>query len=169
MSGEIPSAHNIDHVGVSIPNLDQAISFFQNVLGAEFLFRFEESPGTVLEGPFQSGKGPKAGQQTRYFNRDVACSERPVGMSKGFAYYRAAALSASQNLEFSKQQLRMPVLAWGGSAGMGDNLRKLVEPLAAHVQGGAIDDCGHYVMEEQPEVLAGKLLDFFKHAEDRAR
>ena len=104
-------------------------------------------------------------------NRDryVACYERPGGMSNGFAYYRAAALSASQNLEFSKQQLRMPVLALGGSAGMGDHLKKLIEPLAAHVEGGAIEDCGHYVMEEQPEVLAGKLLDFFKHVEGRAQ
>ena len=46
MSGGIPGAHNVDHVGVSVPNFDQAISFFRDVLGAEFLFRFEESPGT---------------------------------------------------------------------------------------------------------------------------
>ena len=101
--------------------------------------------------------------------RYVACYERPGGMSNGFAYYRAAALSGSQNLDFSKQQLRMPVLALGGSAGMGDNLRKLVTRLAAHVEGGAIEDCGHYVMEEQPEVLASKLLEFFRHVEGRAR
>jgi len=32
------------------------------------------------------------------------------------------------------------------------------------VQGGAIDDCGHCVMEEQPEITR-KLLDFFEHVE----
>lgn len=31
MSQGIPGARNVDHVGVSVPNLDQAISFFRNV------------------------------------------------------------------------------------------------------------------------------------------
>ena len=46
MSRGIPGAHNVDHVGVSVPDLDQAISFFRDVLGADFLFGFEEGPGT---------------------------------------------------------------------------------------------------------------------------
>ena len=46
MSQGIPGARNVDHIGVSVPNLDQAISFFRDVLGAEFLFRFDEGPGT---------------------------------------------------------------------------------------------------------------------------
>jgi catechol 2,3-dioxygenase-like lactoylglutathione lyase family enzyme len=126
-----------------VPDLDQAVSFFRDVLGAELLFRFEEGPGTenpadlqktlgvdpnsklniammrlgpnlnlelmdyrtpgqnrsipktsdvdvahiafwvddmevaakylrkrgcrLLEGPFKSDRGPKAGQQIRYF------------------------------------------------------------------------------------------------------
>jgi catechol 2,3-dioxygenase-like lactoylglutathione lyase family enzyme len=46
MSQGIPGARNADHIGVSVPDLDQVISFFRDVLGAEFLFRFEEDPGT---------------------------------------------------------------------------------------------------------------------------
>src|ERR1035438_4835302 len=46
MSLGIPGARNVDHIGVSVPNLDQAISFFRDVLGAKFLFRFGEGPGT---------------------------------------------------------------------------------------------------------------------------
>jgi len=46
MSLGIPGARNVDHIGVSVPNLDQAISFFRDVLGATFLFRFDEGPGT---------------------------------------------------------------------------------------------------------------------------
>jgi pimeloyl-ACP methyl ester carboxylesterase len=100
-------------------------------------------------------------------NRDryVACYSKPGGMTRGFAYYRAYAASASQNLEFSKQKLRMPVLALGGNGGMADNLRKLMQPRATHVEGGGIEDCGHYVVEEQPEVLARTLLDFFDRVE----
>jgi pimeloyl-ACP methyl ester carboxylesterase len=103
-------------------------------------------------------------------NRDryVTCYGKPGGMSRGFAYYRAAAVSASQNLEFSKQKLRMPVLALGGSAGMADDLRKLLQPVATDLEGGAIEDCGHFVLEEQPQVLAQRLLTFFSRVETAA-
>ncbi len=94
-------------------------------------------------------------------DRYVECYARPGGMSNGFAYYRAAATSARQNLEFSKTKLQMPVLALGGETGTGDRLRKSMESLAIHVEGGEIEDCGHYVMEEQPEFVAGELLRFF--------
>ena len=101
--------------------------------------------------------------------RYIACYSKPGGMSRGFAYYRAAAQSASQNVEFSKHKLPMPVLALGGSGAQGDNLRQSMESLASQVFGGVIEDCGHYVMEEQPEVLAAQLLDFIDHVEDPTR
>jgi len=40
-----------------------------------------------------------------------------------------------------------------------------MESLASNVSGGVIEDCGHYVMEEQPDVLAHRLLEFIKHVE----
>lgn len=86
-------------------------------------------------------------------------------MSQGFTYYRSAALSASQNVAFGKTKLQMPLLALGGQGGLGSNMRKSLEALASNVQGGQIDDCGHYVMEEQPENVAQKLLDFFHNVE----
>ena len=99
-------------------------------------------------------------------SRYVECYSRPGGMSQGFAYYRAVAQSAQQNLAFSKNKLPMPVIALGGKSATGDNLRRSMEPLTVHVEGGVIEDCGHYVMEEQPEQVAGRLLAFFKVAED---
>ena len=100
-------------------------------------------------------------------NRDryVECYSQPGAMSGGFAYYRAAATSASQNIEFSKTKLPMPVLALGGSSGVGDRLRLSMEVLADHVEGGEIEDCGHFVMEEQPEVVSSRLLEFFQRVE----
>lgn len=41
-----------------------------------------------------------------------------------------------------------------------------MEPLALRVQGGIIPDCGHYVMEEQPEQVAATLLRFFAAVEE---
>jgi len=56
----------------------------------------------------------------------------------------------------------MPVLALGGKKAGGDTLCKSMGDLAVSVEGGEIDDCGHYVLEEQPEQVATKLLDFFR-------
>ena len=100
-------------------------------------------------------------------NRDryVEAYARPGAMSRGFAYYRAVAESAIQNKEFSKTKLRMPVLALGGSSATGDHLKQSMKSLAVHVAGGIIEDCGHYVMEEQPEIAAQELLQFFQQAE----
>ena len=103
-------------------------------------------------------------------NRDryVEAYARPGAMSRGFAYYRAVAESSTQNKEFSKLKLPMPVLALGGKSGVGDRLKIALESLSLQVQGGAIADCGHYVMEEQPQVIAHELLRFFEKVEARS-
>jgi catechol 2,3-dioxygenase-like lactoylglutathione lyase family enzyme len=44
----IPGATNVDHVAYTVPDLDQAVSFFTEVLGAELLYR---------EGPIQDPYG----------------------------------------------------------------------------------------------------------------
>ena len=60
MSLGIPGARNVDHIGVSVLNLDQAISFFRDVLGAKFLFRFGQGPGTETPADLEKtlGVGP---------------------------------------------------------------------------------------------------------------
>ncbi len=95
-------------------------------------------------------------------NRDryVQSYSRPGAMSRGFAYYRAVAKSAQQNQEFSKTKLPMPVLALGGESGTGARLKTSMESHALHVDGGSIADCGHYVMEEQPDIVAQSLIQF---------
>ena len=93
-------------------------------------------------------------------DRYVECYTRAGGMSQGFAYYRSAALSASQNVAFGKTKLQMPVLALGGQGGLGSNMRKGLEALASNVQGSQINDCGHYVMEEQPRKRSPEVTRF---------
>lgn len=103
-------------------------------------------------------------------NRDryVEAYARPGAMSRGFAYYRAIAESSKQNKEFSKAKLPMPVLALGGQSGAADRLKSSMESLALQVEGGTIEDCGHYVMEEQPDVVSRELLRFFEKVEARS-
>ena len=86
-------------------------------------------------------------------------------MSRGFGYYRAVSESAAQNREFSKSRLTMPTLALGGQTAAGDSLRQSMQALAVSVEGGVLPDCGHFMMEEQPEALAQELLRFFARVE----
>jgi pimeloyl-ACP methyl ester carboxylesterase len=86
-------------------------------------------------------------------------------MSNGFAYYRAVTTNMLQNKGFTGKKLQIPVLTLGGQSALGRNLLVWMESLAVDVHGGEIEDCGHYVMEEQPEVVVNKLLDFFCRVE----
>ena len=103
-------------------------------------------------------------KRTRYAD----CYSRPRAMSNGFAYYRAVSQSAQQNQAFAQHKLKMPVLALGGESAHGDLMRLSMESLAVDVEGGVIPDCGHYVMEEQPELVSAELLRFFAKV-DRVR
>jgi pimeloyl-ACP methyl ester carboxylesterase len=99
----------------------------------------------------------------------VAAYEKEGAMSRGFAYYRAVAKSAVQNKEFAARgKLEMPILALGGSMAVGKALVGMVSPLAVEVRGGEIEDCGHYVMEEQPKAVAGRFLEFFRDVEGKS-
>ena len=93
----------------------------------------------------------------------VRAYSRPGALHAGFEYYRATPTDLAHNNELMKTKLRMPVLALGGAGGKGRGLQVLenLRELASDVQGGAIQDCGHWVPEEQPEELAKRLIGFF--------
>ena len=45
-ASSVPSATNVDHIGLTVPDLDVATRFFVDVLGAQRAFTFESGPGT---------------------------------------------------------------------------------------------------------------------------
>lgn len=103
-------------------------------------------------------------------DRYVASYARPGGMSAGFAYYRAIPETMAQNREASStSKLQIPVLAIGGAQAAGEIMKTTLELTAKTVESKfvAIQDCGHYVLEEQPEVAAREILGFL--AENEAR
>ena len=97
-------------------------------------------------------------------------------MRAGFAWYRANfnAEGLAQAKARAAKRLTMPVLALGGSDGVGDALRATVAAIGDHVQGGPIaprqqagqmnasDGCGHFLPEECPDELTEAVLKFWQ-------
>ncbi len=86
----------------------------------------------------------------------------PGALRAGIAYFRAHKSDAEHNRENAKTKLPMPVLTVGGTASFGADLEGEIRPLAKDMRAVMIDECGHYVAEEQPERLIEELLRFFR-------
>lgn len=84
----------------------------------------------------------------------------PGAMSAGFHWFRAF----DKVMEFNKagmhNRLDMPVLALGGEKMMGQFVVPMMQQVAENVQGGSIPDCGHWIVEEKPDVLLDHLNRF---------
>jgi pimeloyl-ACP methyl ester carboxylesterase len=94
----------------------------------------------------------------------VRTYSQPGAMRAGFSYYRALPQDAATNREIvARMKLQMPVLAIGGdkARGRGKEAEESLRRVATNVRGEVIADCGHFIPEEQPEILARMLLDFF--------
>ena len=84
----------------------------------------------------------------------------PGRWSGGTGYYRAIFDSIAQNKASAARLLKMPVLAIGGSAGLGAAMDAAARQAAENVHSAVIERCGHYVPEERPEELLGVVLPF---------
>ena len=97
----------------------------------------------------------------------VRCYSQPGALQAGFAYYRAIPDDQTDNRAILESGFRlpMPVLALGGARaearGRGEEPLESLRLIAPDVRGGALPDCGHFVPEERPELLAERLLEFF--------
>jgi pimeloyl-ACP methyl ester carboxylesterase len=77
-------------------------------------------------------------------------------------YYRAVFEDMEQNADLAKARIKIPILALGGDVGSAPNIYDAIRPLGEDVRGGVIENCGHYIPEEQPEILAQRMLAFFE-------
>ncbi len=92
---------------------------------------------------------------------------QPGALRAGFSYYRNLPRDIADNEAIAKTfKLPMPVLALGGNNAWGRRMEVLesLQRVASNVRGGVIDHCGHWMPEEQPQVLLQHLLPFLAEA-----
>jgi pimeloyl-ACP methyl ester carboxylesterase len=75
------------------------------------------------------------------------------GVLGSLGVYRAAFTTMEQTVLLKAAKVPVPVLAIGGSASRGDQIREMVALVAANVRGVVVSNCGHFVPEEQPQEL----------------
>ncbi len=99
----------------------------------------------------------------------VRAYSAPGAMRAGFEYYRATPQDVADNqaLLAANGKLRLPVLSLAGTGGRGrgaDVVLASARRVAADVRGGAIEDAGHWLVEERPEAVLAELLPFLDEA-----
>lgn len=96
----------------------------------------------------------------------VEAFSRPGALRAGFDDYRATPADVTLDDEDAAagRVVTAPVLAlWGGDGGLLNRDSPVVETwseYATHVKGWPVDDCGHFLPEEQPDAVLESLLPF---------
>ncbi len=90
----------------------------------------------------------------------AAAYARPGGMRAGFEVFRAFAQDAKDFAEFAKVKLTMPMLVLSGEKAGGEFLIQQGRLVADNVEGVIVKASGHWLMEEAPEQVIPKLVDF---------
>jgi len=97
----------------------------------------------------------------------VRAYSRPGSLRAGFHYYRAGLEEDVAAFSGCTKKLEMPVRAWGGERFMGD-ITSAWKRVAVDVQGGSVEQCGHFMAEERPEFVLRQVGEFFGPLRDEA-
>ena len=85
---------------------------------------------------------------------------RPGAMTAGFDYYRALPEDALLAASLADRRLDMPVLAIAGRHGVGPRLAEALAPQARALSSVIVEESGHFVADEAPEVFYRELEGF---------
>jgi len=85
---------------------------------------------------------------------------RPGGMRSGFEYFRAFEQDAKDFARFAQTPLSMPMLVLTGGKASGDFLIQQGRLVATNVEGVVVRNSGHWLMEEAPDQVIPKLVEF---------
>jgi pimeloyl-ACP methyl ester carboxylesterase len=93
----------------------------------------------------------------RFYAREYG---RPGGMRAGFEYFRAFEQDAKDFAGFAGKPLAMPMLVLSGEKAGGEFLIEQGKLVATNVEGVVVRGSGHWLMEEAPEQVIPKLVEF---------
>jgi pimeloyl-ACP methyl ester carboxylesterase len=85
---------------------------------------------------------------------------RKGGMRAGFEYFRAFERDAQEFARFAKKPLKMPMLVLSGEKASGEFLIQQGRLVANNVEGVIVRNSGHWLMEEAPDQVIPKLVEF---------
>jgi len=85
---------------------------------------------------------------------------RPGRMRAGFEYFRAFEKDAKDFALFAQTPLSMPMLVLTGEKASGDFLIQQGRLVATNVEGVVVRKSGHWLMEEAPDQVIPKLVEF---------
>lgn len=85
----------------------------------------------------------------------------PDGMRPGFELVRALPVDVENNRAAMARRIDLPVLAVGGDRSFGARVGENLAHLASNVQTVVVENCAHFVPEEQPSKTAELILRFF--------
>ena len=90
----------------------------------------------------------------------AAAYARPGRMRSGWAYFVSFQQTAQDFAQLSQPKLSMPVLAIGGEKANGQVLGEQMKLVATDARMIVLKNCGHWVMEEQPQETTDTLMKF---------
>ena len=93
----------------------------------------------------------------RFYAKEYA---RPGGMRAGFEYFRAFEQDAEEFAHIAQTPLLMPMLVLTGEKASGEFLIQQGRLVAKNVEGVVVRNSGHWLMEEAPEQVIPKLVEF---------
>jgi pimeloyl-ACP methyl ester carboxylesterase len=85
---------------------------------------------------------------------------KPGHMAAGFEVFRAFEKDAAEFAELAKTKLPMPMLVLSGEKAGGSFLIEQGRLVASNVDGVIVEGSGHWLMEEAPDQVIPKLVEF---------
>jgi pimeloyl-ACP methyl ester carboxylesterase len=85
---------------------------------------------------------------------------RPGGMRAGFEYFRAFERDAEDFARLAQTPLQMPILVLTGEKASGEFRIQQGRLVAKNVEGVVVRASGHWLMEEAPDQVIPKLVEF---------
>ena len=157
--------------GITLPP-SLTLSHENNWRNWHFLFNtLQDLPEALLAGRervlIQWFFGKKTANPTATFSRaDIDECQRAYsalgGLRGMLAYYRAVFQDMEQNKTYAATPIAAPVLALAGEFGSALDIHQALRPLCTDISGGIVPRSGHYIPEEEPLALHGRILDFLQ-------